>query len=75
MVLSVSFHFFKWLPAGIGPGADKQLSDRQAHKAELRHGTAKQPSLQLARARHHAAQRIVLDDIMMEKCCDRMEAE
>jgi|GEM_PF-1201487 len=22
MVLSVSFHFFKWLPAGIGPGTD-----------------------------------------------------
>ena len=25
MVLSVSFHFFKWLPAGIGPGADSPL--------------------------------------------------
>ena len=25
MVLSVSFHFLKWLPAGIGPGTDYPL--------------------------------------------------
>jgi hypothetical protein len=35
MVLSVSFHFFKWLPAGIGPVADRQLSARRTRKADF----------------------------------------
>ena len=34
IVLSVSFHFFKWLPAGIGPFADCPFLDRRARKAD-----------------------------------------
>ena len=32
---SVSFHFFKWLAAGIGPRADRQLADRRARHAAV----------------------------------------
>ena len=34
MVLSVSFHFFKWLPAGIGPVADRLLCSKEFRKAD-----------------------------------------